>query len=199
MTKTAPSIASATAPRPLPATEEKENAVSNLETLPRNDPETTALLAVIETPRGARNKYKYDSSLNCLRLSKTLPQGMAFPFDFGFIPSTRAEDGDPLDIMILTDESVPPGCVLSVRLIGAIEAEQREGGKEWSRNDRLLGVETNAETHARLHTLDDLETRILDELEAFFVHYNRLLGREFRAIGRVSPQKAQELVDRSAL
>src|SRR5262249_11212882 len=97
---------------------------------------------VIEAPRGSRNKYKYDERHGLFRLSKVLPLGACFPYDFGFIPSTRAEDGDPVDVLVLTEEPAFAGCVLPVRLLGVIEAEQTEGGKT-VRNDRLVGaVET---------------------------------------------------------
>ena len=97
---------------------------SALTKLPMQDPATGTLIAVVETPKGARNKYDYDPDLCCLKLAAVLPEGMVFPFDFGFIPSTQAEDGDPLDVAILLDQPVPPGCVVEVRIIGAILAEQ---------------------------------------------------------------------------
>jgi inorganic pyrophosphatase len=84
------------------------------------------LRVVIETPRGSRNKYSYDPDCDCMQLSTVLPEGMIFPYDFGFIPSTLGDDGDPLDILILMDEPVVPGCIVRTRLIGAIQAQQRE-------------------------------------------------------------------------
>ena len=90
------------------------------------DAKTEDLRIVIETPKGSRNKYSYDSECDCLQLSTVLPEGMVFPYDFGFIPSTLGDDGDPLDILILMETPVVPGCVVTVRLIGAIEAEQKE-------------------------------------------------------------------------
>ncbi len=87
---------------------------------------------VIETPRRSRNKYSYDPECDCMQLSTVLPEGMVFPYDFGFIPSTLGEDGDPLDILILMDEPVLPGCVIRARLVGAIEAKQKERAKRGS-------------------------------------------------------------------
>src|ERR1700741_1160684 len=87
------------------------------------------LRVVIETPRGSRNKYSYDPECDCMQLSTVLPEGMVFPYDFGFIPAPLGDDGDPLDILILMDEPVVPGGVVRARLIGAIEAEQKEKGK----------------------------------------------------------------------
>jgi len=107
--------------------------------LPAVDPDTGRLNVVVDTPRGCRNKYKFDEQDGQWRLSKVLPPGMSFPYDFGFIPSTRGEDGDPLDVLLLMDEPAFLGCVVPARLIGVIEAEQTEEGTT-VRNDRLVAV-----------------------------------------------------------
>src|SRR3569833_4517481 len=102
------------------------------------------LNAVIETARGCRNKFKYDPELRLFRLAHVLPAGAVFPFDFGFVPSTRGGDGDPLDVLVLMDEPAFPGCLIAARLLGAIEAEQGDE-KKMERNDRLIAVA--AESH----------------------------------------------------
>ena len=83
---------------------------------------------VVETPKGSHNKLKFDPERNAFRLSHVLPLGMSFPFDFGYVPETRADDGDPLDVLILMDAPVQKlaGCLVDVRLIGVLEVEQRE-------------------------------------------------------------------------
>ena len=86
-----------------------------LNKLPVWDPETGLLNVVVDTPKGSRNKYKYDEKTHAWRLSKVLPLGALFPFDFGFIPSTKGGDGDPLDVLVLTEESAFVGCVLPAR------------------------------------------------------------------------------------
>jgi inorganic pyrophosphatase len=91
-----------------------------------------------------------------MQLSTVLPEGMSFPYDFGFIPSTVGEDGDPLDVLILMDAPVVPGCIVRARLLGAIQAKQKEKGGKWTRNDRLLAVATHAQTHQALKNLSDL-------------------------------------------
>jgi inorganic pyrophosphatase len=156
------------------------------------------MIAVIETPKGCRNKYDYDPDIGCMRLAAVLPEGMTFPFDFGFIPFTKAEDGDPLDVMVLLDQPVPPGCVVTVRIIGAIEAEQRAKGKEWVRNDRLVAVPTHAHLHGAVKNIKDINPKLLDELEAFFQNYNCAKGVEFRVIGRVGPKEAHKLIEENA-
>ena len=93
-------------------------------------------MAVIETPGGSLNKFKYDEDLGCYTLSGVLPEGMVFPHAFGFVPRTKAEDGDPEDILIIMDEPTFTGCVVPSRLIGVMEAEQTEDGKT-ERNDRV--------------------------------------------------------------
>src|SRR5580658_1463699 len=85
--------------------------------------------AIIETPKGCRNKFDYDPDFRMFKLGGLLPEGMAFPFDFGFIPSTLGDDGDPLDVMVLMDEPAHVGCLLDVRIIGVIEAVQIEKSK----------------------------------------------------------------------
>src|ERR1700746_1632268 len=135
------------------------------------DERTGELRVVIETPKGSQNKYDYDPDSDCLELATVLPEGMSFPYDFGFIPSTLGEDGDPLDVLVLLDAPVPVGCVLTIRLIGVIEAKQREMGGPWIRNDRLLAIATHAHTHGHVAKLNDLRPRLLDEIESFFENY----------------------------
>src|SRR6266576_5353712 len=153
------------------------------------------LRVVIETPRGSRSKYSYDPDCDCMQLSTVLPEGMVFPYDFGFIPSTLGEDGDPLDILVLMEASVIPGCVVRARLVGAIEAEQKGQSGSWIRNDRLIAVATHAQTHDSAQKLSDLRPHLLDEIKEFFVTYNKLRDRKFRATHEASPQKARKLID----
>lgn len=82
------------------------------------------LQVIIETPKGSRNKYAFDPDQRVLALKKVLPAGMTFPCDFGFVPSTKAEDGDPTDVLVLMDEPAFPGCLLKCRIIGIIEGQQ---------------------------------------------------------------------------
>src|SRR5215831_10225087 len=79
-----------------------------------------ALTVVIETPAGSRSKFRYDDRLGVFRLDKLLPMGASFPVDFGFVPGTRAEGGDPLDVVVLGEEPTFPGCIMTVRLLGII-------------------------------------------------------------------------------
>src|SRR4051812_37612953 len=89
----------------------------------------STLNVVIETPRGSRNKYSYDADQAVFRLKKILPEGHVFPFDFGFVPRTKGGDGDPLDVLVLMDEPGLPGVVVECRIIGVIQAKQKNEGK----------------------------------------------------------------------
>jgi inorganic pyrophosphatase len=164
-----------------------------LDQLPAWEHETGRLRVVIETPRGSRNKYDYDPEIGQLRIDKVLPLGTAFPYDFGFVPSTRAEDGDPLDVLVLLDEPAFPGCVLTTRLIGVIEAKQTDKNGT-IRNDRLIAVLDTKRNPATIHSLKDLDPKRLDELERFFIAYNEEEGRKFKPLGRHGPKKAEKLV-----
>ncbi len=158
---------------------------------------------VVETPKGGSNKFDYEPDWNCFKLAKSLPEGMSFPFDFGFIPSTLGEDGDPLDILVLMDFPTIAGCLVTTRLIGAICAEQgkkdKQGKKhDWVRNDRLIAVAASARTHSGVHRLEDLRPHLLDEITEFFVAYNKEEGREFRPIGNCDAADAMKLVEDGA-
>jgi inorganic pyrophosphatase len=152
------------------------------------------LRVVIETPKGSRNKYSYDPNCDCMQLSTVLPQGMVFPYDFGFIPSTLGDDGDPLDILILMEAPVVPGCVVRARLVGAIEAEQKENG-EWTRNDRLIAVAVHAQTYQDAKSLADLRPHLINEITEFFASYNKLRNRKFKAREKAGLKEARRLID----
>ena len=143
------------------------------------------VVAVIETPSQSGNKLKFDEDLGVYRLDRVLPAGMTFPFDFGFIPQTLAEDGDPLDVIVLLDSPAQTGCVVLARLIGVIEAEQQErGARSWQRNDRLVAVVGGPKGHATLRSLDDVDPFRLQAIESFFANFHELDGERVRVIAR---------------
>jgi inorganic pyrophosphatase len=139
---------------------------------------------VIETPQGSASKLAYRPELGTFELSRVLPAGMAFPYDFGFIPSTLAADGDPIDVLVLMDSPVSPGCVVPSRLVGVIEANQTDPGGKPERNDRLIAVASCSGSHASTTSIKDLDGDLLDQIEAFFVDYNRLGGKVFKPLRR---------------
>ena len=157
------------------------------------DKESGHLNAIIDTPKGSRNKFKYDEQLGLFKLSGMLPVGSVFPFDFGYIPSTRADDGDALDILVLMDEPAFTGCLVPAKLIGVIEAEQTEEHKT-TRNDRLIAVAADSRNHSNVRFLGDLNNNLLHEIERFFIAYNETKGKRFEVLNRLGPERAQELV-----
>jgi inorganic pyrophosphatase len=114
---------------------------------------------------------------------------MMFPFDFGFLPSTLGEDGDPLDIMVLMDAPAHVGCLIEVRIVGIITAEQTEDGKTES-NDRLIGAAVHSYDHEDVESIGDVSKTLLEQLEEFFVSYNKQRGKKFRVTGTGGPKKA---------
>ena len=167
---------------------------NSLTKLPARDPDSDHVNVVVDTPKGSPNKYKYDEKSQIWRLSKILPLGSVFPFDFGFIPSTESEDGDPLDILVLTEEQSFAGCVLPTILIGVLEAEQTEKGNT-VRNDRLIGVVETPHNPPPVRALDELDDSRLREIEHFFISYNEVEGRKFKLLGRHGPERAIELLE----
>ena len=175
----------------------KQARVADPGKLPPFDSEKDQIInVVVETPMNSRNKFKFDEENGVYCLSKVLPQGMTFPAAFGFVPSTRAEDGDPEDMLLLMDEPVFTGCLVASRLIGVIEAEQTEKGGKTTRNDRLIGVAAGSRDHSEIQTLSDLPEISVREIEQFFVNYNREQGREFKVIGHRGPRHALKLLEK---
>ena len=150
---------------------------------------------VIETPRGSRNKYKFEESSGSLKLSKVMPEGMVFPFDFGFVPETCADDGDPLDVLVLSDEPTFPGCEIDCRLIGILLARQKNPGRPESRNDRVVAVADCAIQYASVHELAQVEERVIKQVEEFFVNYQRVRGVEVHPLGRGDAAAALKALD----
>jgi inorganic pyrophosphatase len=168
--------------------------VAGLTGLPNQlDAETGVCQAIIETPKGSRNKFTYEPESNLFKLGFVLPEGMVFPFDFGFIPSTPGGDGDAIDVLVLMDAPAHVGCLVEIRLIGVISAEQvKDGQKEI--NDRLLGTAIPSYDHEGVTTMDQIGKTMLSQLEEFFVSYNKQRGKKFRITGRGGPAKAIRLV-----
>jgi len=151
---------------------------------------------VIETPKGSRNKFAFNPDDHIFELKKVLPAGMTFPYDFGFVPSTKAEDGDPVDVLVLMDEPAFAGCMLRCRPIGVIQGEQGAKKKK-VRNDRIVAVEQDAHSFADIKKIEDLGKQFQEELEEFFVNYHRLSGKQYRVLGLKGPAEARRLVKSS--
>jgi inorganic pyrophosphatase len=149
---------------------------------------------IIETPKGSRNKYAFDAEQRIFALKKVLPAGMTFPYDFGFVPSTKAEDGDPTDVLVLMDEPAFPGCLLKCRIIGIIEGQQGKK-KKGERNDRIIAIEEANHSHAHVRHVKELGKKFVKELEEFFVNYHDLEGKKYRILDVKGPSEARHRLD----
>jgi len=151
---------------------------------------------VIETPKGSVQKYNYDPETHFFRLRKILPSGMVFPYDFGFIPHTKGEDGDPLDVIVISEFMSFPGVIMKCRIIGGIKAEQsaKKNSDKLIRNDRFLAIPKFSNIFQNIKTMDDLPKQIMDQLEEFFVDYNKLQGKKFKALKQMDVKEACDLI-----
>lgn len=166
------------------------------ENIPPREPKTRLTNVIIDTPRGSRNKFKFDEDLGCFKLSRILPLGHVFPYDFGSIPGTRGEDGDALDVLVIMDEPAFPGCLITTRLIGVIVANQTEKGHTIS-NDRLIGVPQTRANKPTIRELSDLETVQIEQIERFFVSYNAAQHRRFEPLRRLGAAQAERILVRA--
>lgn len=160
---------------------------------PLDEKDKKVIRVVIETPKGSRNKYAFNQEERVFELKKVLPAGMAFPYDFGFVPLTLADDGDPVDVLLLMDEPAFVGCTCRARLVGIIKGEQGDK-KKTVRNDRLVAVEQDNHSFADIKHIDDLGKQFLRELEEFFVNYHRLSGEQYKILGAKGPSQAARLI-----
>src|ERR1051326_523293 len=152
---------------------------------------------IIETPRGSAEKYDYDQDLHLFKLKKILPAGMVFPYDFGFIPGTKGEDGDPLDIIVISEFHSFPGCIIKCKILGGIKAEQSEkkGSDKIIRNDRLIAVPKVAKMYGEFDSVKDLPDQVMEELEQFFVNYNKIEEKKFKVLSIMDAKGALKLIE----
>ena len=156
------------------------------------------LRVVVETPRGSQAKLGYDPKLKAFTLSKSLLTGLSYPYDWGFIPATRAEDGDPLDVMVIHDAATYPGLVLKCKIIGVLQVEQRSKGKKAKRNDRLFAVPRGSHAERDLSDVRDLTSAKREELEKFFIDTDELEDKELKILGWKGPKAALRTIQAGA-
>jgi inorganic pyrophosphatase len=160
-------------------------------------PEPGVIHVVVESPRGATSKIKFDETLEVFTLSRPLPLGIAYPHDWGFVPGTRAADGDPVDALLWSEGTSYPGLVVRAIPVALIKLEQnRKSGRGRERNDRILAVPENAPRN-RLRAVRDLPDRVRDELERFFIDATYFEKKAPRVLGWEGAAQALALVDRS--
>ena len=168
-------------------------ASHNFESLPTFDDD--AVNIVIETSKGQRAKFKYEPEHGMFRFEKVLPLGQTFPFDFGFLPSTIGGDGDPIDVLLLSEEPVPIGSLVLGKIVAVMEGEQVEKG-ETQRNDRIIAIPLDARSREPVQPAVHFDEGLAKSLTEFFVTYNKLQGKEFRPLGTQGEEHALEIVHR---
>jgi inorganic pyrophosphatase len=156
------------------------------------------IYAVVETPRGSTCKLDFDSNLRAFTLAKPLMAGLTYPYDWGFIPSTKAEDGDPLDVLVIHDAQTYPGVVLRCKPVGILEIEQKKKGKK-ERNDRVFAVPDRSPLDTDLEDARRLPSRAREELEQFFRATNALEDKEIEFLGWRGPAHTIKTIKRLSL
>ena len=155
----------------------------------------TTFRVVVESPRGSTVKLKYDGTLGAMTLSRPLTLGLAYPFDWGFVPGTQAADGDPLDAIVVWDTPTFPGIVLPCRALGVVRIDQRGAGRSRrQRNDRVVALPLKAPRFNHLRSVRDLTSRVRRELEQFFLAVTALESKDVRILGWQSPTAALQLL-----
>src|SRR4029450_6240140 len=162
------------------------------------DREALTCRVIIETPAGSRAKYKYDEECAAFELFKMLPASMNYPLNFGFVPSTLGEDGDPIDVLVMSEIPLAIGCIARVRLLGAMLAEQSEKG-ETIRNDRLIARLEEGEAYAGIKHVDQLGDPFTRERERSLTPYKDGRGRGLKVFPVEGPEEAPELIAKGAL
>jgi inorganic pyrophosphatase len=142
---------------------------------------------VIDTPKSSPYKLKYEEEAGLFRAHKALPLGLAFPFNFGFLPGTEGGDGDPLDVLVLTEFIMPLGAVVLGQLISVLEAEQTEKKKKY-RNDRLIAIPIELISRKPMQPQTEFNDVLKKAIVDFFIKYNELQNKTFRPL-RFSPAK----------
>ena len=165
---------------------------TNYLVLPVGEGAPAEVNAVIEIPRGQTNKYEYDKQLHVFRLDRNLYSPVHYPGDYGFIPSTLSDDGDPLDVLVLVDAPSFTGCVMTVRPIGILEMVDQ--GRE---DEKILAVGTNNPIYESVHDYNELYPHVLREIEHFFTIYKELEAKTTRIVGWQDAARARTIVTES--
>jgi len=156
----------------------------------RNAPEE--LTAVIEIPFGSRNKYELDKETGLIRLDRVLYSAVHYPGDYGFIPRTLHEDGDPLDVLVLVKEETFPGCLIDVRALGVLRMLDR--GEP---DDKILAVPLHDPYHQEWFDIADIPQHQLREVEHFFHSYKDLEGKRVQIVGWEKSDRAMKVIQES--
>jgi inorganic pyrophosphatase len=153
-------------------------------------PKAGLINVLIEIPAGSKNKYEFDKDMNAFALDRVLFASVMYPFDYGFVPNTLADDGDPLDGMVIMDQPTFPGCVIAARPIGMLEMV--DGG---DRDEKILCVPDKDPRYASVKSLQDVAQHRLDEVAEFFQTYKNLEKKAVEILGWQDVDKVMPLVE----
>ncbi|KAF5035711.1 Inorganic pyrophosphatase [anaerobic digester metagenome] len=151
-----------------------------------------AVYAVIEIPRGSRNKYEYDKEKEAFILDRVLYSPVHYPAEYGIIPKTLWDDGDPMDILVLMDQPTFPGCIIETRPVGVMK--MIDTGEN---DDKILGVPVDDPRFKDVFDIEDLPEHLLDEIQHFFVEYKKLQGKKTEVLGWEGKEEAFDAIKRS--
>jgi len=155
---------------------------------------------VVESPRGSGVKFKYDAGSGLIMLSRPLPVGLSYPYDWGFIPGTHAADGDPFDAMVMWDGTSFPAVVLPCRAVGLLQVEQTNlTSRARERNDRVLAAPVKDPHSDRIRGLDDVTARVRAELEQFFLAAVAFEGKNVAVLGWAGADAALSAIREAAI
>ncbi|HKK07374.1 MAG TPA: inorganic diphosphatase [Gemmatimonadota bacterium] len=163
----------------------------NLHEIPSGPDAPSTVHVVVEIPRGSRNKVEYDPALGAFRMDRVLYASVHYPGDYGFIPSTLAPDGDPLDVLVLVNEPTFPGCVLPARPLGVLAMRDEKG-----QDEKVLAVPLRDPRFEETGELEDLPSHLLDEVRYFFDIYKTLEGKETATTGWEGAGRARAIIER---
>ena len=152
------------------------------------------LEVLIEIPKGCRNKYEYDKERNMIKFDRTLFSSVYYPSDYGFVPDTLSEDGDPLDVLVLVNQPTFPGCLIDAKPIGLFVMYDEKG-----RDDKILCVPVSDPLWNHINSLEQVPPHLLDEIEHFFSIYKDLEQKSVRVEGWQDKQAALEVIKKAEL
>jgi inorganic pyrophosphatase len=164
----------------------------NLKYVPTGDKSPAIVNAVVEIPKGSRNKYEYNLELGVFQLDRVLYSSMHYPAAYGFIPSTLYEDGDPVDVLIFIDQPLHTGVLVEVRPVGILRMSDEKGS-----DDKIISVAVNDPTYSPITDLRQLPKHLLVEIEHFFTSYKELEGKATLSFGWSGANQARKAIEKS--
>jgi inorganic pyrophosphatase len=165
----------------------------NLKYLPIGDDAPRVVNAIVEIPKGSRNKYEYNMDLGVFQLDRVLYSSMHYPEAYGFIPSTLYDDGDPVDVLIVIDQPLQTGIMIEVRPIGILKMQDEKGT-----DDKIISVAKGDPTYSTVREVKELPRHTLIEIEHFFTSYKELEGKRVKSFGWHGVAEARRAINRAS-